>query len=171
MKAVARSYFWWNGFNLNIECLAKACDSGQAVKPSQPVAPLHPWAWPDTPWRRLHVDVAGPFLGNVFFIPVHAHSKWPEVFTMSTTTSLSSLFSHYGLPEQIVSDNGPQFTSEEFGHFLKRHGMHIYLAPYHSAKIVVHCIDSIVGDCTRYRNFGVHFRINMVPAFVYIEFV
>ena len=69
---------------------------------------------------------------------VDAHSKWPEVVTMSATTSqhtidaLRSLFSHYGLPEQLASDNGPQFTSAEFAQFLKDHGIkHILSAPYH----------------------------------------
>ena len=94
-----------------------------------PIAPLHPWIWPDAPWKRVHVDFAGQFLGKMFFIAVDAHSKWPEVVMMSSTTSqltidvLRSILSRYGLPEQIVSDNGPQFTSEEFAHFMKMNGI------------------------------------------------
>ena len=44
----------------------------------------------------------------------------------------SSYGQSYGLPDQVVSDNGPQFTSEEFSQFLKRKGIkHICSAPYH----------------------------------------
>ena len=68
------------------------------------------------------------------------HSKWPEVYEMSSTTSsatihvLHHLFASYGLPCQLVLDIGPQFCSEEFAIFLKEHGvMHICCAPYHPA--------------------------------------
>ena len=45
-----------------------------------------------------------------------------------------TMFSRYGLPEHIVSDNAPNFTSEEFQHFLKVNGIrHIKSAPYHPA--------------------------------------
>ena len=138
MKAVARSYFWWSGLDEAIERTAKSCPACQAVKSSPPAAPFHPWVWPDAPWKRVHIDFAGPFLGKMFLIAVDAHSKWPEVVTMSSTTSqltidvLRSLFSRYGLPEQLVSDNGPQFTSEEFAQFTKMNGIkHILCAPYH----------------------------------------
>ena len=140
MKAIARSYFWWPGLDHHIEELANSCDSCQTVKSSPAVAPLHPWVWPDAPWKRLYVDFAGPFLGKTFFILVDAHSKWPEVIPMSSTTSqgtidvLCSLFSRYGLPEQLVSDNGTQFTSAEFAQFMERNGIkHICSAPYHPA--------------------------------------
>ena len=83
------------------------------------------------------MDFTGPFLGKTFFILVDAHSKWPEVVTMSSTTSQSNIevlrsFSRYGLPEQIVSDDGTQFTSDEFAQFMERNGIkHIRSAPYH----------------------------------------
>ena len=39
--------------------------------------------------------------------------------TTSTVAILPELFSKYGFPVHCVSDNGPQFPSEEFAHFLK----------------------------------------------------
>ena len=59
--------------------------------------------------------------------------------TSSTTTHktiemLSHLFTAYGLPEEIVSDNGPQFVSDEMLHFMKMHGIqHTHVPRYHSA--------------------------------------
>ena len=138
MKAVARSYVWWNGIDKDIESQAKACLQCQEQKSKPPVAPLHPWIWPTSPWKRIHIDFAGPFLDKMFLIVVDAHSKWPEVVQMSTTTTtktvevLQVLFAKYGLPEQLVSDNGPQFTSEDFAYFMKANGIkHIRSAPYH----------------------------------------
>ena len=47
---------------------------------------------------------------------------------------LHSLFSRYGIPRQLVSDNRPQFTSEEFHEFTVSNGVkHIRSAPYHPA--------------------------------------
>ena len=124
MKAITRTYFWWNGLDRNIEELANSCGSCQIVKASPAVTPIHQWVWPDAPLKHLHMDFAGLYLGKTFLVLVDTHSKWPEVITMSSTTSqsdievLCSLFSHYGLPKQIMSDNGTQFTSEEFAQFM-----------------------------------------------------
>ena len=138
MKALARSYFWWTGLDKDVENLGKSCTSCQAMRSNPAAAPLHPWVWPDAPWTRIHVDYAGPFRGKMFLVVVDAHSKWPEVSMMTSSTSqqtidaLRSLFSRYGLPEQLVSDNGTQFTSAEFTQFLKANGIkHIRSAPYH----------------------------------------
>ena len=90
------------------------------------------------PMEATPVDFAGPFIGKMFFIIIDAVSKWPEVFTMLATTAkqtidaLLSVFAHFGLPEQLVSDNGPQFTSEEFAQFMRDCGTkHIRCSPYH----------------------------------------
>ena len=40
-----------------------------------------------------------------------------------TITELRKLFSSYDLPDQLVSDNGPQFTLDEFTSFMKVNGI------------------------------------------------
>eukprot|EP00731_Ephydatia_muelleri_P000635 Em0001g635a len=51
---------------------------------------------------------------------------------LMTIEVLRELFSSYGLPEQVVSDNGPQFVSAEFETFMRNNGIkHIQCAPYH----------------------------------------
>ena len=76
-----------------------------------------------------HIDFAGPFLGKSFLIIVDAHLKWPEVIPMMKTTAekiiaeLRRVFAIHGLPEQIVSDNGTQFTFDLFQQFLRENGI------------------------------------------------
>ena len=139
MKATARSYLWWPGLDQEIEELVKGCTQCQSVRNAPEIAPLHPWLWPTKPWKRVHIDFAGPLRGHSYLILVDAHSKWPEVIDMksnttsaATITELRKIFARYGLPEQLVSDNGPQFVSAEFTQFLKSNGVkHIKSAPYH----------------------------------------
>ena len=76
----------------------------------------------------------------MFLIAVDLHSKWPEVFVMKETTAINTIeilrviFGRFGLPEQAVTDNGAQFVSEDFSHFLKSNGIkHIRCAPYQLA--------------------------------------
>ena len=50
----------------------------------------------------------------------------------ATIRELRKIFARFGLPEQLVSDNGPQFSSSEFTQFLKNNGVkHINSALYH----------------------------------------
>ena len=71
-------------------------------------------------------------------VVVDAHSKWLEVFPMTSTTTektlevLRNLFAAYGLPEQLVSDNGSQFPAAEFEECMKANGIkHIKSSHYH----------------------------------------
>ena len=140
MKSVARSYMWWPGLDKELEECARSCVSCQAVKSAPPLASLHPWLWPEKPWQRVHVDFAGPFMGKMFLIAVDAPSKWPEVIEMTSTEApkticeLWKIFASHGLPQQVVTDNGPQFVSGEFSMFMKMNGIkHIRVYPYHSS--------------------------------------
>ena len=49
-----------------------------------------------------------------------------------TIEVMRTLFGSYGIPEQLVSDNGTQFTSEDFAEFMRRNRIkHIRSTPYH----------------------------------------
>ncbi len=82
------------------------------VSTTPAVAPLHPWQWPTRLWSRLHIDYASPLENKMFLIVIDAHSKWIEVFPMTSATALTTvqhlhqLVSRFGIPDSIVSDNG-----------------------------------------------------------------
>ena len=140
MKAMARQYLWWPKLNSEIEEIARNCESCREQDPMPSKTTTASWDWPTGPWRRLHLDFAGPFMDRMFLIVVDAHSKWLEVFPLKTATSettikaLRRLFSQFGLPEHIVTDNGTQFTSASFKSFLKKNNIrHTCCAPGHPA--------------------------------------
>uniref|UniRef100_H3AEI6 ribonuclease H n=1 Tax=Latimeria chalumnae TaxID=7897 RepID=H3AEI6_LATCH len=80
-KLQRQSYIWWPGIDKQIEEKAKACSSCQCIQKVPNPVPLHPWVWPSNPC------FAGPFEGRMYLVIVDAHSKWPEVCIMESTTS------------------------------------------------------------------------------------
>ena len=68
------------------------------------------------------------------------HSKWIEAIplrqetTSATLQALQIFFSSFRLPEEIVSDNGPQFTATAFADYCNNKGIkHSHTPPYHPA--------------------------------------
>ena len=139
MKGVARSFLWWPGLDQHIEFCVRECAVCVATRNTPPVVPLETWSWPLRPWQRIHLDYAEKD-GNHFLVIIDSHTKWIEVFKMHLTTStktidiLRDLFAAHGLPEEVVSDNGPQFMSHEFREFIQLNGIKRALGPpCHSA--------------------------------------
>lgn len=58
----------------------------------------------------------------------------PSTTSIKTIEKLRTCFAAYGLPLTLVSDGGPQLTSQELNEFLKANGvLHVVTPPYHSA--------------------------------------
>lgn len=138
MKAIARSYMFWPNIDHDIESTVRGCEGCALAAKAPPRADVMPWPEPKGPWGRIHIDFAGPLNGKYYFVIVDAYSKWPEVIPMTqaststTITALGRLFSQFGVPECIVSDNGPQFTSMAFINFCKVMGTQLVHTPvYH----------------------------------------
>ncbi|XP_043063564.1 uncharacterized protein K02A2.6-like [Drosophila ficusphila] len=140
MKALARSYVWWPGLDADIEKAVSQCLACQHTRNFPPRSDVHHWESAKKPWSRLHIDFAGSFQGNTFFLVVDSFTKWLEVCPVKSTsasaaiTFLQQLFATHGIPDEIVSDIGTAFTSEEFKLFTKNNRTrHIRSAPFHPA--------------------------------------
>ena len=67
MKSQARSWVWWPQIDADIEKSVRCCYTCQKHKKLPGKAPLFPWEWPEEPWKQVHLDFAGPFLGHMYF--------------------------------------------------------------------------------------------------------
>jgi len=138
-KAKARQIVWWPGMNTDIENFVGACAICQKNGPDEPqISSENRWPEAKTPFERVHIDLAGPLFNTDFLIVIDAYSRFPWAFPLRSTTSnaiiilLRDLFSTFGPPNLLVSDNGPQLVSQEFEAFLYDEGIrHIKSPPYH----------------------------------------
>lgn len=137
-KQFARSYVWWPNIDSDIERRVRSCTScaEQRREPNAPV--LGRWEYPTAAFHRVHVEHAGPFLGTYWLVWVDAYSKYVGVYRVKrpdadlAVKTLREVFALFGLPNQVVSDNGPSFIAEEFQEFLRSNGVkHVRSAPYH----------------------------------------
>ena len=137
-KQLLREKVWWPGIDKDVEHLIRSCISCQAQSSQSCPQPLTMTEMPSRPWTVLHADLCGPFpSGESLLVLVDSCSRWPEVFILKSTTAaviinrMKSCFAVHGLPEEIVTDNGPQFVAEEFDSYLRDHSItHRRVTPY-----------------------------------------
>ncbi|KRY80682.1 Uncharacterized protein T4D_6125, partial [Trichinella pseudospiralis] len=120
MVSMARQFCWWTAMNKDIEMKAQSCEGCATAQKNPAKVAVKPWEVADRPWKRIHVDFAGPINGNMFLIVVDAHSKCPEVLHMSQITT-----------EQTI-ESLKTFTATEFTIFCAQNGIrHVTSAWYH----------------------------------------
>ncbi|XP_017875587.1 uncharacterized protein K02A2.6-like [Ceratina calcarata] len=137
MKALARGHCWWPNINSEIEHLVRNCTNCLVNQHRPPGVEKHIWEPPAGPFERVHIDYAGPFRDRYFLILVDAYTKWPEVHITrgmtckETITVCKRIFSTFGIPNILVSDNYSTFKSDDFSDFTKKLGIiHKFTAPY-----------------------------------------
>ena len=74
---------------------------------------------PSGPWQEVSIDFC--HVGNEYaLVIIDDYSRYPVVEIVSTTSSaavipkLDSVFSIFGVPKVVKSDNGPPFNSDKF---------------------------------------------------------
>lgn len=111
------------------------CAENQNSNPKEPM--LLPKLL-ERPWLKLASDLF-KLKGSHYLVVVDYYSKWPEVAKLDQLSSqhivnhLKSLFARYGIPDEIVTDNGPQYSAREFANFAKAYGFkHITSSPQYA---------------------------------------
>ncbi|GKV35996.1 hypothetical protein SLEP1_g44183 [Rubroshorea leprosula] len=97
--------------------------------------------WPFAQWG---IDLLGPFVKAVggathLVVAVDYFTKWVEARPLSCLTLrriedflFSSVICKYGIPNQIIADNGPQFNCNSFRDFCSSYGIKlVFTSVYH----------------------------------------
>ena len=87
MKSLARMHVWWPKIDEHIEAHSNQCISCQENSREPTRAPILTGEDPKDPWKRLHMDFAGPFEGSIWLIVIDAATKWPEVIKINNDTT------------------------------------------------------------------------------------
>lgn len=128
-----RSRVWWPGQARDATTFVERCsvcwrrhsNHAQMLQPSEI----------EGVWSKLAVDLV-TIEGNTCLSIVDYGSRYPEVLPLASSIStavrekLIEVFARFGLPSTLVSDNGPQFVSDEMAKFLHRLGIsHVKSSP------------------------------------------
>ena len=128
---------WWPGIGRDNQNKVSMCDFCQENLPTQRKEPLITTPLPERAWKKIGTDLC-EHEGKQFLVVIDYYSRFPEIAFMSSTTSdavinkLKDLFARWGVPDEIVSDNGPQFSSDLFRKFSQEYEFkHTTTSPYH----------------------------------------
>ena len=138
--------YWWSGLASDVEAVVRSCSLCATTKTPRhlPAGKLQPLPVPQRPWSHLAVDFVTdlPASGGHTVILVvvdrfSKHCKFIPFTRLPTALQVAEamfhhVFRNYGLPEDIVSDRGPQFISRVWKSFFHRMGCTVSLTSgYH----------------------------------------
>ena len=134
-QLLAKSVVYWPALNRNIEQFVQSCETCQNALPSQPHEPLMQHDIPERAWQTVGTDLFH-WNNSDYLLIVDYYSKFPYVKKLTTTTSIAvatmtkHVFSECGIPQRIVSDNGPQYSGAAYQEFVKEWGIeHVTSSP------------------------------------------
>ena len=118
----ANQAVWWPGLSKDVETTVSKCRFCLEKQPSQKHEPLMPSSLPTRPFERMAADLC-EFKGQHFLVTTDYFSRYidigylPNISSASVINKLKNTFAHHGIPQTLISDNGRQFSSEEFKNF------------------------------------------------------
>ncbi|KAK7912921.1 hypothetical protein WMY93_013132 [Mugilogobius chulae] len=121
-KQRARDALFWPGMGKDIASTVENCHICQERRVSNTKEPLMSHQIPDRPWQIVASDLF-TWKGEEYMVVVDYYSRYFELDKLTSTTSgsvikkMKAVFARHGVPEKLVSDNGPQYSSQEFKAF------------------------------------------------------
>ena len=120
-QLLAREGVYWPNINKDIEHMTRTCTLCQELANCNRKEPLIPHDTPMAPWKKLGTDLF-EMDGEHFLLIRGYFSKYPIVTPLHATTSenVRKAVSLFGRPDEIVSDNGPQYIGKPFQDFVHK---------------------------------------------------
>ena len=140
-----RTDFWWPGMNGEIKSFCRSCDLCQKLNlRSVKRVPMMKVPIIAEPFHRVSIDLVGPLSpastgGHKYILTlIDIATSFPEAIPLKNIDSISvgeallTIFSRVGIPKEIHSDLGTQFTSDLMQELQRLLGVHpIFNTPYH----------------------------------------
>jgi hypothetical protein len=128
MVSRAEASVFWPGITPAITSTRNHCNHCNRMAPSQPNAPPTPPVLPLCPFQNVCADFFH-YKGVNYLVIVDRYSNWPIVERTSGGASglidcLRRTFVTFGIPDELSSDGGPEFTASATREFLKNWGIH-----------------------------------------------
>ncbi|XP_037526427.1 uncharacterized protein LOC119403570 [Rhipicephalus sanguineus] len=138
--------FFWPGITADVKRFVASCDICQRTVPKGrvPHVPLGRAPIIDTPFKRVAIDIVGPIHppskhGNRYILTLMDYATrypdavaLPSIETERVAEALVEMFSRFGVPREVLSDRGTNFTSDlmkEVARLLSVRQLHT--TPYH----------------------------------------
>ena len=138
--------FYWPSMGADIRDYCRSCDVCQRMSAKGRVrpVPLQPLPVVTEPFSRVSIDLVGPLSppssdGHRYILTLIDFSTgFPEAMplkdidTVAVSEALLTIFSRVGIPREILSDRGTQFTSQLMAELHRLLGVKpIFTTPFH----------------------------------------
>ncbi|XP_014665118.1 PREDICTED: uncharacterized protein K02A2.6-like [Priapulus caudatus] len=154
-----------------IENLERKCSICQQAQRTQSHEPLLQHGLPTRPWQFLGTDLFY-LAGDEYLIISDYYSKFSFVkkiggrATSQTIVNITkSIFAEQGVPETIISDNGPQFDGQAYKVFAEKWGFdHVTASPHYpqSNGLIERQVQTVKRVLTKARAAGIDVDMAML---------
>ncbi|XP_058828315.1 uncharacterized protein K02A2.6-like [Topomyia yanbarensis] len=134
MKSILRERVWWPGITIDTEEWVGACQACATTgRPEKPTPMKRSFA-PKTAWDTIAIDFNGPYAklgGILILVVVDYRSRYLIARPIKCTSFehtkrvLENIFKREGYPQNIKSDNGPPFNSEDYKTYCRERGINV----------------------------------------------
>ena len=133
----ARETTYWPHMSSELKEYILKCDICMAYRSSPAKEPLMQHGFAARPWAKVGADLCDHD-SRILLVVSDYYSNFIEVehLNRATTSTVSKalriMFARYGVPDVLISDNGPQFASVEFESFARKWGFeHVTSSPHY----------------------------------------
>ena len=142
IQRILRRFYWPTLFH-DVRSYCQTCEECQLHKGRRNRAPMIPLPIIGEPFKRIAMDIVGPLprssRGNRFILVLSDYAtRYPEAIPLRKITAkhvaeaLIDIFARHGIPQEILTDQGANFTSSLLGELHRLIGTKaLKTTPYH----------------------------------------